>query len=82
MIPERDAICRNCRMLPSIHHLDYPCCEQPIAPISEEEWRLSGLKPGEPMTADGLRKMMDIAMIDYCRNRMLNSTDFMSLMEG
>jgi len=82
MIPEREAICRKCKMLPSIHHLDYPCCNQPIGPISVEEWKLSGLKPRDRVTREGFLKMMEISMMDYCRNKMLNSADFISWFWG
>lgn len=82
MIPEREAICRKCRMLPSIHHLDYPCCLQPIMPMNAEEWKLSGLDPKDPITREGYLKMMDIGMMEYCKNRMLNSADFLSWLNG
>lgn len=67
----REEICRRCRMLPSIHHLDYPCCEQPMWPIDDNEWQLLGCKPSDPITIVSTRRMMEISIRPYCLEKML-----------
>ena len=38
MIPKRETICQKCKMQSSIHHLDYPLCNQPVYPMTREEY--------------------------------------------
>jgi hypothetical protein len=71
MIKEREEICEKCRMLPSIHHLEYPCCYQPCFPLNEYEYELIGAKPKDKPTIEIFRKMMEISTQLYCREKML-----------
>lgn len=70
MTKERMETCSRCKMLPSIHHLDYPACEQQMAPINDEEWQLLGVHPEDPVTKDTLMKMAQISIMPYCLERM------------
>ena len=70
MTPVREEICRKCRMLPSIHHLDYPCCEQPPSPITEEEYQQLGVKPGDMITREKMMQISEIAIRPYCLDKM------------
>ena len=71
MNKEREEICNKCRMLPSIHHLEYPECNQPRYPLDEDEWRQLGEKPEDEITPEGLMKMMKISVRPYCLEKML-----------
>ena len=70
MNKQREEICNRCRMLPSIHHLDYPCCDQPIAPIAEEEYQQLRVKPDDMITREGILQMAEIAIRPYCLEKM------------
>jgi hypothetical protein len=76
MTEEREAICRKCKMLPSIHHLDFPYCYQPMGPINEDEYEYLGAAKDDLITLEGLWKMLEISTKDYCRRLMKNSPDF------
>ena len=69
MNEKREEICKQCRMLPSIRHPDYPVCIQPIAPMDEDEYRQLGVKPTDRPTKEGLKRMMQIAIRPYCLER-------------
>ena len=73
MTPEREEICRKCRMLPSIHHLEYPCCYQPWHPLDEYEWKQLGAAPEDLITVETVRRMMEISLQPYCMERMLSA---------
>jgi hypothetical protein len=73
MNKEREEICRKCKMLPSIHHLEYPCCGQPMYPLDEHEWELLGADPEDEITVESLRKMMEISLQPYCMEKMLQA---------
>ena len=65
----REEICRKCKMLPSIKHLDYPSCIQPVGPINDEERKMVG----PDITAESFRKMMEISIQPYCLRKMLTA---------
>ena len=67
----QEEICRSCRMLPSIHHLEYPSCKQPIGPINEEERRKLGTNTGNRVTGEWIMKAAEIAIQPYCLKRMI-----------
>ena len=71
MNKQREDICRKCRMLPSIHHLEYPCCGQPFRPLDDDEWQQLGVSPQDRITVESVRKMMEISLQPYCMERML-----------
>ena len=73
MIPEREAICRKCKMLPSIHNLDYPCCEQPTFPMTKEEYEAIGAGPNDIPNVETVRKLMEISVKPYCLWKMLSA---------
>ena len=70
MNKQREEICNKCRMLPSIHHLDYPCCDQPLAPITEEEYQQLGVNPGDLIKREKMLQMIEIAIKPYCLAKM------------
>ena len=76
----RDEICRNCKMLPSIHHLEYPCCDQPAGPISEEEYRKLGLTPETHITYEDAVRVAEMTIQPYCLERMKAGGMFSKLM--
>ena len=66
----RDEICRNCRMLPMPDDPYCPYCEQPSYPIDENEWRLLGVNPSDPVTKESLMRMAEISIRPYCLAKM------------
>ena len=73
MNAQREEICRKCRMLPSIHHLEYPCCDQPVYPLNADEWEQLGASPQDEITLETTRKMMEISIRPYCLEKMLRA---------
>lgn len=67
----RDDICRKCRMLPSFDHPEYPCCEQPVGPISEEEYTLIGARPEDRPTMETVMNLAERTIRPYCLERMM-----------
>ena len=65
----REEICQKCRMIPSIKHLDYPSCCQPVGPINDEERKVVGPE----ITTESFRKMMEISIQPYCLRKMLTA---------
>ena len=73
MSPEREEVCKKCSMKPSIHHLEYPSCNQEMYPINEEEWKALGAGPKDEITVESLRRMMEISIRPYCLEKMLTA---------
>ena len=69
----REKICKECRMLPSIHHLEYPDCRQPRWPLDGDEWQRLGCKPTDPITVESVKRMMEISIRPYCLAKMLTA---------
>lgn len=74
----REKICRECiyrerRMLTSNHHPDLPYCKQPVYPLDAYEWERLGASPQDEITLEGVRKMMEISIRPYCREKMLKA---------
>lgn len=68
MIKEREEVCARCKLLPSIHHPDYPVCEQIMAPLNDEERRQLG---DDRITYDKILRLAEISMQPYCMKRMM-----------
>jgi hypothetical protein len=66
----REEICRKCKMLPSFHHPDYPCCHQLMA-LTDDEWAQIGASKTDKVTKDVLLRMMQITIIPYCYEKMI-----------
>jgi len=73
MSPEREEVCKKCSMKPSIHHLEYPSCNQEMYPINEEEWKALGAGLNDEITVESLRRMMEISIRPYCLEKMLTA---------
>jgi len=71
MNKQREEICRECSMKPSIHDLECPVCQQPRYPLDEEEWKELGYSRSDVITVDGVRRMMEISVRPYCMDKML-----------
>ena len=48
-------------------------CDQRFYPISQEEWEQLGKKPQDEVTVESVERMMDIALMPYCKRKMLNA---------
>ena len=68
---KREEICRRCRMLPSIKHLEYPACSQQIGPVNEEERRLFDYNQKDRVTREEVIRRARITMLPYCFEKML-----------
>ena len=73
MIKEREEICEKCRMIPSIHDLGFPSCQQPHCALNQYEYDLLGVKPEDEITLEGVRKLMEISIRPYCLEKMLQA---------
>ena len=73
MIPKMETICQKCKMQSSIHHLDYPLCNQPVYPMTREEYDAIGANPNDIPTVETVMKLMEISIKPYCRRKMLNA---------
>jgi hypothetical protein len=71
MSQEREKICSTCKHLPSIHHLEYPSCEQPCFPITDQEWKDLGVTRDDVPTVESVRKLMEMSIQPYCLRLML-----------